>query len=156
MMKRKGDPMRSRREPPAEPVEPIKELGLKVGEPQSIHGQTVVVVTVEGQVWSTHYTDDHDKEQVNSGTRAVEGSLDHRMLERVFASATNFDWHQQFPRRPGIPDEAVVEWHAIDRRGDKALFKAWLRDVEKDEWMGPVLAILRDVVEKVSEGRLYL
>jgi hypothetical protein len=130
------------------------QLTADVGEPQSFHGQTRVRIDGAGRLSAEHLALGPSGKEVTSGelggTVAEELALD--LMERAAA----FPWDQSFPRRPGIPDEAIVYWGFGAADGPRATMRAWLGDVEEDPRMAPVLETLRRELATLSKGRLFL
>jgi hypothetical protein len=88
--------------------------------------------------------------------RAGEYDFGVEATKEMITRAADFPWAQPFPTRPGIPSEPVLEWTLQDERGPKLTLTVWLRDAEKDEVMGPVVAAFRHAVERATRGELFL
>jgi hypothetical protein len=133
-----------------------KELSLSVavGDRHSRHGRTSVVLTGSGRVETSLQIEgklpDRVRKEPYVSEMAATAALD------VMRKATQFAWDTKFPPRPGIPDEAIVVWTLSVGAGTKLEAKAWLRDVEKDAAMAPVLRAMRDLVKRVTDGVLFL
>ena len=88
--------------------------------------------------------------------RQFSGEMDRESTERLLRQASQLDWERGFPSRKGLPDEAIVQWSLHDRQGETITVRVWLREAEKDSAIAPVLAALRQVVERATDGTLYL
>ena len=124
-------------------------LVVEVGDSLSEDGLTRVRVDGDGRIVV-------EQEPQREATPRAHAKLDRASTETLLRGASQFDWGRRFPTRPGIPDEAVVQWSLQDRQGAQLTMKTWLREAEKDASMAPVLKALRKTVESSSEGRLYL
>lgn len=89
-------------------------------------------------------------------TARVAGKISPEEAAGLFEQASLAPWSDRFPRRPGIPDEAIVEVRFGRADRETGSVKLWLRDAEKDDALGPMLAQLRRHVEELSDGRIYL
>lgn len=94
------------------------------------------------------------KEERKRGPAETEIAED--QAARVLRQASQFDWDRDFPPRPGIPDEAIVVWTYRVRGTEVATMRAWLRDVEQDPTMTPVLTALREATAELTGGDIYL
>ncbi len=127
------------------------ELIAEVGDVLSEAGMTRALLDGSGRL-----TVEQHHEAKAEGVRQFYVELDRQSTEQLFRQASQFDWERRFPSRKGLPDEAIVQWSLHDRRGEAITVKVWLRDAEKDQVMGPVLVVLRQGVERATDGRLYL
>ena len=125
------------------------ELILSVGDPLAPDGLTRAELSGNG---SLVIEQQHEKEI--SETYRVE--IDRESAERLLRQAAGFEWERGFPSRQGLPDEAVVHWTLKDRAGAAINVRIWLRDTEKNPIMAPVLEELRKIVDRVTNGKLYL
>ncbi|TAK81015.1 MAG: hypothetical protein EPO16_00420 [Dehalococcoidia bacterium] len=134
------------------------ELAADVGNPYSPDGATRAVLAGTGEVVVTHRRLDLGKpgEGGQDGEQVGTHRLGPDATRTLVARASTFVWGAPFPARPGIPDEPVITWTLSDRRGGQVTLKAWLRDVERDERMAPVLTTLRQAVDAATDGRHYL
>jgi hypothetical protein len=125
------------------------ELIVNVGDQLSEHGLTRVIVDGTGRLAVEQQRGRETVEQFS-------GELNQESAERLFRQILQFDWSQRFPPRPGLPDEAIVEWTLRDSQGSTRTLKVWLRDAEKHGAMAPAFAELRRHVDRLSYGKLYL
>lgn len=125
------------------------ELTVEVGDTFSEDGLTRVRLNGGGRL-----AVEQQREQERGGEFHTE--VDRDSMERLLRLAAQFDWQRRFPSRPGLPDEAVVQWSLRDRQGGTATVKVWLRDAEKDQVMAPVLNVLRQGVDRATGGKYYL
>lgn len=125
------------------------ELTVGVGDSLREDGLTRVTLDGTGRLTVEH-------ERPDGKEAPVRGELPREEAGSVLTRASQFPWERRFPARPGLPDEAVVQWSLQDRKGATVAVKAWLREVEKDPVMTTVLATLRKHVERVSRGERYL
>lgn len=126
------------------------ELSARVGELTSLHGQTEVVLRGDGSFFAAQ-RGASEKEAIEA-----KAQLDSAQTEFAVRSATQFDWSDRFPPRPGIPDEPVVYWSIRVPGGGSATARMWLRDVERGALTSQVISLLRQVLERASDGRMYL
>jgi len=126
------------------------ELAARVGEPASADGQTEILVHGDGTVVAVQ------RGALEKEAQEIRYRLDLRQAEFVMRSATQFDWTDRFPSRPGIPDEPIVHWQLKVPGGKAASARMWLRDAERGKLTGEILALLRQVLEQASDGRMYL
>jgi hypothetical protein len=127
-------------------------LELDVGDQASEEGLTQAQVTGSGRVTIKHFGGEDEK----SERQPIYAELNREQVVELFLAASQFDWNVKFPNRPGIPDEAIVEWTLRDNQTGELKRKAWLRDAEKSETMSRALKILRREVDQLSHGRLFL
>jgi len=125
------------------------ELVAEVGDPLSEEGLTRVKLSGDGRLTVEQQHGKEKGEQFSS-------EINRENVENLLRQASQFDWGQRFPSRPGLPDEAIVQWYLYDRQGNTMTLKVWLRDAEKHGAIGPVLAALRKSVERMTDGKLYL
>jgi hypothetical protein len=125
------------------------ELVAEVGDPKSEEGLTRVRLSGDGRL-------SVEQERGEEKAEQFQGELDRENTEILLRQASQFDWEQHFPPRPGLPDEAIVQWFLHDRQGGTVTLKVWLRDAEKNRVMEPVLSTLRKSVEQMTYGKLYL
>jgi hypothetical protein len=128
-------------------------LIAEVGDPLSPEGQTRTEVTGMGKLLVTHTTGERDR---TASAKPLYGELDREQILVLFTMASQFNWTAKFPPRPGIPDEAIVDWWLRDVQSGELHLRAWLRDVEKNPAMSRAITILRRAVERVSEGSVFL
>ncbi len=133
---------------------PAYELEARVGEPATPDGQTEVRLRGDGSFVATQ----RGGEEPLAAKQGVEAryQLEREQVERILRSATQFDWTDRFPPRPGIPDEPIVHWALRTPEGHTVRTRMWLRDVERGTLTGEVLSQLRQVLERASDGRMYL
>jgi hypothetical protein len=125
------------------------ELVAEVGEPLSDEGLTRVNLSGNGRLTVEQQHGEKKGEQFSS-------EINRERAENVFRQVSQFDWGQRFPLRRGLPDEAIIQWYFNDRHGDTMTLKVWLRDAEKHGVMASVLAALRESVDRITGGKLYL
>jgi hypothetical protein len=126
-----------------------RELTCSVGERASPDGQTVAVLSTEGALLVSQHGGEY-------GRKSADAEVSPQTAHELFERAARFDWRAEFPPRPGIPGEAIVEWTLRGGDGSESTVRAWIHDAEKDDLMGPVLRELRAAVERASKGELYL
>jgi len=136
-------------------------LVADVGDVASEDGLTRVVLEGKGRFVVEELREDGqtgaaEQAREQGRGRRYEGEMAPERARSVLAQASRFDWAQRFPPRPGIPDEAIVRWTLRDASGEVATMRAWLRDVEKDPAMSPVLLALREAVQRATDGVLFL
>lgn len=134
------------------------DLVIAVGDALSEHGLTRATLDGRGRlvVEQERAAAPVAEQREPAKLAAAHAELGAEETRSLLARAAQFDWERRFPSRPGLPDEAIVEWTFRDRRGAAVTVRAWLRDVEKDPAMAPVLAALRKGVDQATSGRLYL
>lgn len=96
------------------------------------------------------------KERPLPGPVTAEGEIPADEATELIRKASRFPWGRSFPSRPGIPDEAIVEWRLEKGAGEARVLKVWLREAEKDPALEPVLEALRRGLARISDDRLYL
>ena len=126
------------------------ELAARVGETGSPDGQTEVVIRGDGSVLAWQRG---TQEKPSAETRY---QLEPQQVEFVMRSATQFNWTDRFPPRPGIPDEPIVYWSIRAPGAKSATMRMWLHDAERGAQTGEVLALMRQVLERATDGRMYL
>ena len=138
-------------------------LMLAIGEPSGEFGRATVRVVGAGRVEVRQETAAEETPEAQTiDTRArlrvreYSGDLGRDGAAALIARAERFPWWQRFPPRPGIPDEAIVEWGLQEPDGRTRTLKAWLRDVERDREQGPVLGELRAQVSRLTDGEVVL
>lgn len=133
---------------------PAYELAARVGEPAAPGGQTEVRLRGDGGFSAVQRGGDAP----HADKQALEArfQMERPQVELILRSATQFDWSDRFPPRPGIPDEPIVHWSLRAPDGTAVSARMWLRDVERGALTGEVLALLRQVLERASDGRMYL
>lgn len=89
-------------------------------------------------------------------TARASGKISPEQVTGLFEQASLAPWNDRFPQRPGIPDEAIVEVRFGRADRESGSVRLWLRDAEKDDALGPMLAQLRKHVGEFSDGRIYL
>jgi len=127
-------------------------LMVNVGDRLSESGCTQVQVSGTGALTVSH----HGREHEQKAQEPIHGEFAREQVADLFGTASQIDWEGKFPGRPGIPDEAIVEWTLRDGADRELRRKAWLRDVEKDAVMSRALKLLRAEVDRLSQGRLFL
>ena len=127
------------------------ELIADVGNILAPEGLTHVLLSGSGNLL---VEERHEKETGHK----YEGRIDEGTSVGLLKNASQFDWERRFPPRPGLPDEAIVEWTLRSREEGEgvATVKVWLRDAEKDRIMAPVLEELRRNVDRLTDGKLFL
>ena len=133
-------------------------LTADVGNPFSDDGQTRAVLAGSGSVAVEHLQIEGGRSYPSEPKPEAVGSyqMGPEVTRMAIANAASFPWSAEFPGRPGLPNEAVVTWTLADSRNGQTTLKAWLRDVEKDERMAPVIRALRQAVDAATNGRHYL
>jgi hypothetical protein len=135
-----------------------RQLIATVGAPASPDGQTRVTLSGTGALlvqWIRRLDErDEQKRPGKPEQREEKGEigLDPAPL---FERTNRFPWGQRFPNRPGVPDEAIVEWDVSDQ-GERRQVRVWINDAEDDPAMGPVLTALRDGTARLTGGEIYL
>ena len=137
-----------------------RELVATVGEPATPDGQTRVRLADTGRLvvqWERQLGDDDDvkKPPMEAERREESGELD-RDPTPLFEHTERFPWDQEFPPRPGVPDEAIVEWDLRADDRSRRTLRVWLGDAERDPSMGPVLNALREGTAQLTGGDVYL
>jgi hypothetical protein len=135
-----------------------RQLIATVGAPTSPDGQTRVTLSGTGALlvqW-LRQPDERDEQQRpgKPERREEKGELGIDPAP-LFERAVRFPWDQRFPNRPGVPDEAIVEWDVADQ-GERRQVRVWINDAEDDPAMGSVLAALRDGTARLTGGEIYL
>ena len=125
------------------------QLVVEVGNIYSEEGLTRVKLDTTGRLLVEQQ---YDRERIES----FQGELDPQSTDQLFSELPRFDWDQRFPPRPGLPDEAVVQWLFQEKPGSIRMLKVWIRDAEKPGPMATALVILRRSVERLTDGKLYL
>ena len=125
------------------------ELIVDVGDTLSPEGLTHVELSGNGNLVA------EQRREKEIGEK-YEGRIDGETTASMLRKASEFDWERRFPSRPGLPDEAVVQWTLRDRKGAAVTVKVWLREAEKNGVMAPVLDGLRKDVDHMTDGKLYL
>ncbi|MBA2529327.1 MAG: hypothetical protein H0V19_05095 [Euzebyales bacterium] len=142
------------------PIDPsdASQLVAEVGEPSSPDGRTRVTLHRDGRlVVQWERSAPQDPKQGRERERREEAGELGQDPQAVFERASRFLWDQDFPTRPGLPDEAILVWQlggADDRR--TATVKVWLEDAEGDPSMAPVLQALREGTARLTGGDVYL
>ncbi len=126
------------------------ELSVRVGELASFHGQTDVQLRGDGSFVAVQRGPEVKK------SFEAKAQLDRAQTEFVLRSAAQLDWSDRFPSRPGIPDEPIVYWSIRVPGGGSASLRMWLRDAERGALTSEVLSLFRQVLERASDGRMYL
>jgi hypothetical protein len=139
----------------------VEALQVKAGEPEEDDGQTTLSVERSGRFDLDHEGGSDDvlgEEALARKSEPISGDI-RELLDRspdeVFHLAETVNWDRPFPPRPGIPDEAVLEWVLRTAKG-VTIAKMWLRDAERDDEVAPLLRLLRSVVAEASQNRLFL
>lgn len=125
------------------------ELIVDVGDTLSPDGLTHVELSGSGSLLV-------ELQREKETEQKYEGQIGAETAASLLKRAAGFDWERRFPPRPGLPDEAIVQWTLKDRSGAVVTVKAWLRDAEKDRVMAPVLEELRLKVDRLTGGKLFL
>ena len=139
-------------------------LRVQVGDLYAPDGLTELILTGEGALSARLVREELDVEQVGESERGkkppegatAEGELSPEETEDVIRRAFFFPWSRTFPSRPGIPDEAIVEWRLSGTDGAGQTVKVWLREAESDPDFKPVLEALRRGLARISDSQLYL
>lgn len=131
----------------------IEALVVEVGEEADEYGLTRLTLERNGRFVLEH-VGGYGKKRREPVTGDA-GELLEEPIEDLFAEAESIAWRRPFPPRPGIPDEAVVEWR-IRTPEKEEVTRMWLRDAEKEEGVAALFARLRTVVDKASGGELFL
>lgn len=137
-------------------------LTVGVGDPLSPDGLTRLTLDGNGEIQVQQvYADEggakHGAGDDRTGPPECErsGRIDGSEAASLLRSLTQLKWDRKFPPRPGIPDEAIVEW-SLRKSGDDVLaMKTWLEDAERDPGLGPVLSRLRNELARLSDDQLY-
>jgi hypothetical protein len=136
-------------------------LQVEVGQPTAPDGVTQVRVEGTGAFEARQYrapveVPSREAERPASEGERVNGRISPEEVGRLMDQASLAPWGTRFPQRPGIPDEAIVVVSL--RRGgrESASVKMWLRDAEKDEVVGPLLQQLREHLDQLGGGKIYL
>lgn len=133
-------------------------LVADVGDVASEEGLTRIVLEGTGRFVVEQHRENGQTgaaEGARERGQRYDGDIGPERARSVLAHASRFDWAERFPPRPGIPDEAIVRWTLRDASGEVATVRAWLRDVEKDPSMSPVLSALREAVQRATDGVLF-
>ena len=125
------------------------ELIVEVGDTLSPEGLTYVALSGNGSLVV------EQRREKETGKK-YESRIDVETTASLLRKASEFDWERPFPSRPGLPDEAIVQWILRNRNGAAARVKVWLREAEKNPVMAPVLEGLRKNVDRMTDGHLYL
>lgn len=125
-------------------------LTVRVGELAAPGGQTELTVHGDGSVVASQ------REANARLALEARSRLETPQTEFLMRSAEQFTWADAFPPRPGIPDEPIVRWTLQGPGGRTASARMWLRDAERSPLTGEVLVLLRQVIERASDGRMYL
>jgi len=141
-------------------MDDVRAFELRVGNVSSPDGQTSVTVERDGTFIVRHEAregDERTKEPVREEQRGdVREVLDvgpEQLL--VHAAAAVGAGDDDFPQRPGVPDEAIV--HILLRTsGGERTRRLWIGDAERDRAAGQLLVPLRTLVERATDGRRYL
>jgi hypothetical protein len=142
----------TRPENPQPPTQ-IAEITVEVGDEADEYGLTRLRLDREGQyeIEQRGGVEVKVREPLSGDAR----ELLEEPVEELFGRAERIDWDRPFPPRPGIPDEAVVEWRLRGPGGEQTC-RMWLRDAEGDPGVAPLFAVLRTLVERASRGQLFL
>lgn len=128
------------------------QLHVTVGSPASPDGQTIVDLNGSGTIEAKQLY--QLKDQKEKQPSIVEGRIDNP--EEYFKPLEQFDWQRTFPSRPGIPDEAIINW-MIETKGEKkASLRMWLGEAEDDERYNNVLKKIRSTIGRLSDNQIYL
>ena len=137
-------------------------LTIEVGDPLSPDGLTRLVLEGHGdlhaeQVYAELSEDQSGQFDDRTGPPEGEctGKIDKLEAERLLKTASQIQWDRKFPPRPGIPDEAIVEWHLGKSDKPSLSMKTWIQDAEEDHNLGPLFARLREELARISEDQLY-
>lgn len=141
-------------------------LTVQVGDLYAPDGLTEVVLTADGTLRARLVREDLGREEPARDEKegegqapvpvTAEGEMPAEEASGLIRKAYRFPWSRPFPSRPGIPDEAIVEWKLEDGQGRERTLKVWLREAEKDPTLVPVLDALRRGLARISDDQLYL
>jgi hypothetical protein len=131
----------------------IDALAIEVGEEADEYGVTRLRLERTGR-FELEHAGGHDEKRRKPITGDARELLD-KPVEELFDRAEQIRWHRAFPPRPGIPNEAVVEWRVRTAEREETV-RMWLRDAERDAEVAELFADLRTVVDKGSGGELFL
>lgn len=158
---------------PGEDTDVVDAFEAAVGDISGPDGRTTVRLERKGQFLVVHEwieerepgpAEQQDKEQQEQqepkrerGEQREESRGDVRELgvepERLFVLIESVPVHDDFPRRPGLPDEPILTLTVESAAGARSQ-RMWLRDVERE--LDELIAPLRTVVERATDGRRYL
>lgn len=137
-------------------------LTVEVGDPLSPDGLTRLVLEGHGELHAEQVYAELSKDQggefddrTGPPERACTGKIDKPEAERLLKTASQIQWDRKFPPRPGIPDEAIVEWQLGKSDEPGLSMKTWIQDAEKDPNLGPLFGRLREELARISEDQLY-
>lgn len=127
-------------------------LHVTVGSPESPDGQTIVDLHGSGSIEAKQLFG--AKDRIEKKPSQIEGHIDNP--EEYFKPLEQFDWQRSFPSRPGIPDEAIINWRIESGGEKKANLRMWLGEAEDEERYSDVLKRLRKTVGRLSDNQVYL
>ena len=143
--------------------ESAQEYVLQVDVEQPTAPDGVTQVRVEGtgafearQYRATVEVPSREPQRPASDGERVSGRISPEEVSRLMDQASLAPWGTRFPQRPGIPDEAIVVISLQRARRESASVKMWLRDAEKDQAVGPLLEQLREHLNELGGGKIYL
>lgn len=139
-------------------------LTVLVGEPTAPGGLTRVRLDGTGriqaeQVFATGHVgaEAQTAEIILDGgqvTDRASGELSRDEVVNIMHQASLVPWAQPFPSRSGIPPEAITNWTFHTANGGQFTLRMWLRDAERDEAVGPVLAELSRHLIRIAKGKI--
>jgi hypothetical protein len=130
---------------------PIDVLDVKVGTDASLYGATRLTLERSGRFVLEHIGGRKGRQRIVGEAR----EFLHESVDNIFLRAEAIAWRTPLPTRPGIPDEAAIEWRLRTPDGEERA-EMWLRDAEKEAAIAPLLAELRTLVKSASGGALAL
>ena len=135
-------------------------LQVEVGQPTAPDGVTQVRVEGTGAFEALQYratveVPARERQKAESEGDRVTGRISPEEVSGLMDQASLAPWGTRFPQRPGLPDEAIVVI-SLQREREGASVKMWLRDAEKDQAVGPLLEQLRQHLNQLGGGKIYL
>jgi hypothetical protein len=129
----------------------IDLLHVKVGAEASLYGATRLTLERSGHFVLEHEGGRKGRARIVGDAREL---LD-ESIDEVFHRAEVIAWRSPSPTRPGVPDEAAIEWRLRTPDGEVTA-EMWLRDAEEEAAIAALLAPLRTLVKAASGGTLIL
>jgi len=155
---------------PGDDTDVVDAFEAGVGDISSPDGRTTLRVERQGRFlvaheWIEEWASDSSEnaeqrgkdEERQEGQQREESRGDVRELgiepEPLFALVGALPTRDDFPNRPGLPDEPILTL-SIESASGSRIERMWLRDAEHklDELIDP----LRTIVERATDGRRYL
>lgn len=131
-------------------------LVTEVGNPLSAEGLTRAILSGTGDFRVEHVQGGEEARPADAKKNSDRFEFGAETAQTLLARVARFPWNRTFPSRPGVPDEPILVWTFVDRRGSEVSLKMWLRDAEEDEDMAWVVSALRQGVDAATAGRQYL